>query len=238
MTIAVVAISKRRGSLVELTGDGHLWSISPSLAKLLGYLRNQASLLIGTSPAPETTLVCAADLPRFRELSLRRKRAFRPPRGGGGADDGDSKEEAEGERRRTAPTTATATAAATTTGATAPWCQAGAWSRMSRAGWASGGTTTSVAKSGGGARASSAKSVADAARPRRAVAQGRGGGGGRGVGGLSSFDSKEDPEEGGGGVARLCRRRWPCVRTRRPTSPKRPVRLQGLNGRQVVFPVL
>ena len=58
-----------RSLSLELTGDGHLWSISPSLAKLLGYLRNQASLLIGTSLlAPETTIVCAADLPRFREL--------------------------------------------------------------------------------------------------------------------------------------------------------------------------
>ena len=47
-----------RSLSLELTGDGHLWSISPSLAKLLGYLRNQASLLIGTSLlAPETTLV-------------------------------------------------------------------------------------------------------------------------------------------------------------------------------------
>ena len=233
-----------RSLSLELTGDGHLWSISPSLAKLLGYLRNQASLLIGTSLlAPETTLVCAADLPRFRELFFAQKeRLFALHEAGGGADDGDSKEEAEGERRSNG-------AADDGDGdgggddhseLLAPWRQAGAWSRMSRAGWASGGTTTSVAKSGRRRpRFSSAKNLSPTlARPRAGSSpKGAAAAAGAASVGSSSFDSKEDPEEGGGGVAR---------RVSTEVKPWRPhaapdlteaakVRLQGLNGRQVVF---
>ena len=196
-----------RSLSLELTGDGHLWSISPSLAKLLGYLRNQASLLIGTSLlAPETTIVCAADLPRFRELFFAQKeRLFALHEAGGGADDGDSKEEAEGERRSNG-------AADDGDGdgggddhseLLAPWRQAGAWSRVARRVGFRRDDHERGEERRRRPRFSSAKNLSPTlARPRAGSSpKGAAAAAGAASVGSSSFDSKEDPEEGGGGGA-------------------------------------